>query len=197
VSDGAPSRHANDAEIERLAIAARSGDPRALNAFLGAIQGQVLRYCRSKVAQGGTLTAHDVAQDVLYAVCDALPRYQPEDGGSVMAFVLGIARFKIVDAFRAGGRDRSVPMEIVPDRPDLDDGPELAAIRATETVRLREALAQLAEHHREVIVLRIGLSYSAEEVARLLGTTAGAVRVTQHRAMAKLRALLNDPVPED
>lgn len=182
-----------DAEIEQLAMAARTGEARALNAFLKAIEGQVLRYCRSRLATGSVQTANDVAQDVLYAVCDALPRYQPEAGGSVMAFVLGIARFKVVDAFRAGGRDRSIPVDIVPDRPDHEDGPAEIAIRGTEAVRLRAALAQLPENHREVIVMRIGLSYSAEEVARLLGTTAGAVRVTQHRAMIKLRGLLAEP----
>ncbi len=193
MSDGGGGPGNRDAEIEQLAMAARTGEKQALNAFLKAIEGQVVRYCRTKVPTGNLQTANDVAQDVLYAVCDALPRYQPESGGSVMAFVIGIARFKVVDAFRAGGRDRSIPVEIVPDRPAIDHGPEEAAVLTTETDRLRWALAQLAPNHREVIVMRIGLGYSAEEVAQLLGTTAGAVRVTQHRAMIKLRALLADP----
>jgi RNA polymerase sigma-70 factor (ECF subfamily) len=196
VHDGGSGPGDRDAEIERLAIAARSGEPRALDAFLRAIEGPVVRYCRTKLAVGSRHTAHDVAQDVLYAVCDALPRYRP-GGGSVIAFVLGIARFKVVDAFRAGGRDRSIPVDVVPDRPDPDGGPEFAAVRATEAVRLREALGRLADHHREVVVLRIALGYSAEEVAVQLGTTAGAVRVTQHRALAKLRTLLADPVSEE
>lgn len=196
MSDGGSGPGDRDAEIERLAIAARGGEPRALDAFLRAIEGQVVRYCRAKLSVGSRHTAHDVAQDVLYAVCDALPRFQP-GSGPVMAFVMGIARFKVVDAFRAGGRDRSIPVDVVPDRPDPDGGPELAAVLATETDRLRGALGHLAEHHREVVVLRIALGYSAEEVARQLGTTAGAVRVTQHRALAKLRALLADPVSEE
>lgn len=192
MQDGGTVPDSRDEEIERLALEARGGEPRAVDAFLRAIQGQVLRFCRARLPPGGRQSAHDVAQDVLYAVCDALPRYQP-GGGPVMAFVLGIARFKVVDAFRAGGRDRSVPVDAVPDRPDTEDGPESAAVLATEADRLREALARLPDHHREVVVLRVGLSYSGEEVAQLLGTTAGAVRVTQHRALAKLRALLAEP----
>ena len=185
-----------EADIEALAVAARTEDPRAVDAFLRAIEGPVLRYCRTKLSVGSRHTAHDVAQDVLYAVCDALPHYQSGDG-SVMAFVMRIARFKVVDAFRASGRDRSIPVGVVPDRPDPDGGPEVAAVLATEADRLRGALGHLAEHHREVVVLRIALGYSAEEVAQQLGTTAGAVRVTQHRALAKLRVLLADPVSEE
>lgn len=196
MEDGRAAPGDRDAEIDRLAAAARSGEPRDVDAFLRAVEGPVLRYCRSKLPANGSLTANDVAQDVLYALCDALPRYQP-GSGSVMAFVFGIARFKVVDAFRAGGRDRSVPVEAVPDRPDLADGPELAAVLATETDRLRAALAQLGENQREVVVLRVALNYSGEEVARLLGTSAGAVRVTQHRALTRLRALLADPVEDD
>jgi RNA polymerase sigma-70 factor, ECF subfamily len=54
---------------------------------------------------------------------------------------------------------------------------------------LRELLDQLPAHHREILVLRVALGMSAEETAATVGSTAGAVRVTQHRALAKLREL--------
>jgi RNA polymerase sigma-70 factor (ECF subfamily) len=201
VHDGDRSGHGHvpdhhDRELERLAQAATRGDRNALDAFLTAIHPPLTKYCRAKLGGStGILTADDVVQDVMIAVCDALPRFRPE--GTVMAFVFGIARFKIVDAFRSGGRDHSTPSDTIPERPDLDPGPELAAVLATELVRLKAALAVLPEHHREIIVLRIALSYTAEEVATLLNMTAGAVRVTQHRALTRLRALLADPVPQD
>lgn len=194
--EGARDPARRDEDLERIARVAATGDPAALAAFLAAIQAPVVRYCRTKlIGSSGILTADDVAQDVLLAVCDALPRFRPE--GAVMAFVFGIARFKIVDAFRAGGRDHSVPSDALPDHADVDPGPELGAVLATETVRLKAALAQLSVHHREVIVLRIALGYSGEEVAQFLGTTAGAVRVTQHRALQRLRAMLADPSADD
>ncbi len=185
-----------EADLERLARRAATGDRAALSAFLAAVHAPVVRFCRARlIGSSGIVTADDVAQDVLLAVCDALPRFRPE--GAVMAFVFGIARFKIVDAFRAGGRDHSTPSDSLPDHADLGPGPELEAVLSTETVRLKEALAQLSDHHREVIVLRVALGYSGEEVANILGTTAGAVRVTQHRALNRLRAMLADPVPRE
>lgn len=188
----------DDDELERLARRAGAQDRAALEEFLRRIKGPVARYCRSKlVGSIGTHTADDVAQEVLLAVCEALPRYRP-DGSSVMAFVFGIARFKLVDAFRASGRNHSVPSDSLPENPDPEPGPELAAVLSTEVVRLRAALQQLIPHHREVLGLRIAMGYSGAEVATLLHTTPGAVRVTQHRALAKLRGILSDmAAPED
>jgi RNA polymerase sigma-70 factor (ECF subfamily) len=47
-----------------------------------------------------------------------------------------------------------------------------------------------------VLGLRVAMGYSAEETARMIGSTAGAVRVTQHRAMMKLRGLLAERLAE-
>lgn len=185
-------RRDEDAELERLARLAGAGNRAALEEFLRRIKGPVVRFCRSKlVGSTGTLTADDVAQEVLMAVCEALPRYRP-DGSSVMAFIFGIARYKLVDAFRASGRNHSVPSDTLPENADPEPGPELAAVLSTEVVRLRAALDKLLPHHREVLGLRVAMGYSGAEVATLLGTTPGAVRVTQHRALAKLRTILAD-----
>jgi RNA polymerase sigma-70 factor (ECF subfamily) len=201
VHDGDESGYERDPdhhnrELERLVRLASTGDAAALRTFLDTIHPQIVRFCRARLGgSSGILTADDVVQEVMIAVCAALPRFRPD--GTVMAFVIGIARYKVIDAYRASGRDHSTPRDTMPEEADADPGPELAAILATETVRLRAALDLLPDHHREVIVLRIALNYSAEEVARLLGTTAGAVRVTQHRALGRLRTLLADPVPQD
>jgi RNA polymerase sigma-70 factor (ECF subfamily) len=106
----------------------------------------------------------------------------------------------VIDAYRAAGRDRSEPMEDLPDRIDDDDraGPEAAVLRSADSALLHELLAQLPELQREVLALRVAMGYSAEETARMVGSTPGAVRVTQHRAMVKLRALIaNRPADPD
>jgi RNA polymerase sigma-70 factor, ECF subfamily len=179
-----------DAELNRLAELASGGDRRALDLLLGHIRPMVVQYCRARIGAGmlGSQSSEDVAQDVLLAVVGALKRWRPEK--RVMAFVYGIASNKVVDAYRAGGRDRSVPTDVVPEEPDLDHGPEQAALHGGMVAELRELLDQLPEHHREILVLRVALGMSAEETAATVGSTSGAVRVTQHRALAKLRELV-------
>jgi RNA polymerase sigma-70 factor, ECF subfamily len=190
--DGATRAARREAELDALAGMAAAGDRDALNHLLGLLRTPVVRYCRARMGEGiGLQTAEDVAQDVLLAVCGALGRYRPGETAA-MAFVYGIARNKVVDAFRAAGRDHSEPTDAVPDAVSDGPGPESSAVLGTEVSELRTMLEQLPAAHREVLVLRIALQFSAEETARAVGSTSGAVRVTQHRAMAKLRAMLAD-----
>jgi RNA polymerase sigma-70 factor (ECF subfamily) len=179
-----------DAELNNLAALASGGDQRALEHLLARIRPMVVQYCRARIGIGmlGSQSAEDIAQDTLVAVVGALGRWRPEK--RVMAFVYGIASNKVVDAYRAAGRDRSVPTEIVPEEPDLDHGPEQAAMHGGLVAELRALLDQLPEHHREILVLRVALGMTAVETATAVGSTSGAVRVTQHRALAKLRELV-------
>jgi RNA polymerase sigma-70 factor (ECF subfamily) len=179
-----------DAELNSLAALASGGDQQALERLLARIRPMVVQYCRARIGLGmlGTQSAEDIAQDTLLAVVGALERWRPEK--RVMAFVYGIASNKVVDAFRAAGRDRSVPTEVVPDEPDLDHGPEQAALHGGVVAELRALLDQLPPQHREILVLRVALGMTAVETAAAVGSTSGAVRVTQHRALAKLRELV-------
>jgi RNA polymerase sigma-70 factor (ECF subfamily) len=179
-----------DAELNRLAGLASGGDQRALESLLGRIRPMVVQYCRARIGFGtlGSQSAEDIAQDTLFAVVGALERWRPEK--RVMAFVYGIASNKVVDAYRAAGRDRSVPTDVVPDAPDLEHGPEQAALHGGVVAELRELLDQLPAQHREILVLRVALGMTAVETAAAVGSTSGAVRVTQHRALAKLRELV-------
>jgi RNA polymerase sigma-70 factor (ECF subfamily) len=59
-------------------------------------------------------------------------------------------------------------------------------------------LRHLSDLHREIIVLRVAVGLSAEEVGTMLGMSAGAVRVAQSRALAQLRTVaptMFDEVP--
>jgi hypothetical protein len=85
----------------------------------------VLPYCRARLGRQQRVirSAEDVAQDICLAVLTALARYQVR-GLSFRAFVYGIAAHKVIDAFRAAGRDRSEPMAEVDDAAVDHDGPE-------------------------------------------------------------------------
>jgi RNA polymerase sigma factor, sigma-70 family len=191
-----PSRAARTAELNHAAAAAAAGDPRARDAFLEMIRQPILRYCRARVGPSVRVqTGEDVAQDVLMAVVEALPRYRPSEVPA-MAFIYGIARNKVADSLRASGRDRSDPTDVLPDSISTAPEPEENAMISADARQLRKLLDQLPPAHREVLVLRVAMQFSAEETARAVGSTPGAVRVTQHRALAKLRALLAEQMAD-
>lgn len=176
---------------ESLVASAVAGDSGARDRLLAEIHPFVLRYCRGRLGRQESVTgsADDVAQEVCLAVVTALPNYTVK-GLSFRAFVYGIAAHKVTDAFRAIGRNRFEPVADLPDGPVTDDGPEHRLIACELGERLGELLRQLTPRQREVLVLRIAVGLSAEETATAVCSTPGAVRVTQHRALNRLRDLL-------
>ncbi len=123
------------------------------------------------------------------AVLTALPTYR-RDGRPFLAFVYGIAAHKVVDAHRAAGRSKSVPVSDVPERISTDLGPEQSAVDDSVAGTMAALLLMLPPSQQEILRLRVAAGLSAEDTAAALGMTAGAVRVAQHRALAKLRGVL-------
>ncbi len=124
------------------------------------------------------------------AVITALPTFRRESR-PFLAFVYGIASHKVIDAHRAAARSRTVPVAEVPDSPTFEPGPESSAMAGSAAATMSRLLAALPPAQQEVLRLRVAVGLSAEETAEALGMTAGAVRVAQHRALGKLRAVLN------
>jgi len=179
------------AGFEAILDSAVAGDRSALGVVLARIHPLIVRYCRSRVsaAHRSLSTADDVAQEVCMAVLTALPTYR-RDGRPFLAFVYGIAAHKVVDAHRAAGRTHSIPMAEVPESASSELGPEQTAVDGSVATTMAGLLATLPATQQEILRLRVAVGLSADETAEALGMTAGAVRVAQHRALAKLRTVL-------
>lgn len=175
-------------DLDSLVSAAVTGDNVAVERVLVMVEPLVLRYCRGRLgrAERSSVSADDVAQEVLLAVMTALPSYRVQ-GRPFLAFVYGIASHKVIDAHRAAGRNRSDPVSDVPDSAEVSDGPEQRALRGELSVQMAQLLTKLPAKQREILVLRVVVGLSAEETAEAVGSTPGAVRVAQHRALARLR----------
>ena len=172
-----------------LLQSAMAGDPTATDTVLGLVRPAVLTYCRTRL--GGRKErdsdAEDCTQEVLLGVLNALPHYQ-YDADRFLSFVYGIAAHKVVDARRRRGRDASSPVSHIslvlsgrlePIWPDED---------AEGRQRVHRLLSHLAVPQRNVVILRVLFGLSARDTASTLGmASAGAVRVSQHRALCSLR----------
>ena len=176
-------------DLGGLAALATQGDTSARDALLVNVRTMVHRYCRARLGRlpGSEHAADDVAQEVCLAVLSALPRYRDE-GRPFEAFVFGIAAHKVADAQRAAVR-AAVPTDEMPDEPDLGPGPEDHALRSSDAALVRSLLDRLPPTQRELLILRVAVGLSAEETGSALGMSSGAVRVAQHRALARLRVL--------
>jgi RNA polymerase sigma-70 factor (ECF subfamily) len=175
--------------LRDLTTLAARGQPAAIESLLEHIQPMIVRYCRARLGRiaGHYHVADDVAQEVCIAVLSALPRYR-DMGRPFASFVFGIASHKVADAVRNAAR-LAVPTEDLPDGPDSQPGPEETVVACLEAERARALLDRLPGHLRDLLILRVVTGLSAEETGNVLGMSAGAVRVAQHRALARLRAL--------
>ncbi|MER5337739.1 RNA polymerase sigma factor ShbA [Micromonospora sp. NPDC002717] len=177
---------------------ATQGDRAAVATLLSDIRPGLVRYCRARLGRigGAYVTADDVAQEICLAVLRALPRYR-EQGTPFAAFVYAIAGHKVADAQRAAVRAASVTVADTPlDRPATEPGPEQQAVATDLARRLSVLLNRLPDVQREIVVLRVAVGLSAEEVGTVVGMSAAAVRVTQSRALARLRTLAGDTLDE-
>jgi RNA polymerase sigma-70 factor (ECF subfamily) len=177
------------ATVTELTALAAGGQRAAIESLLAQIRPMVVRYCRARLRElaGHHQIADDVAQEVCIAVLNALPRYQ-DMGRPFSAFVFGIASHKVADARRAATR-LAIPTDELPDSPDDRPGPEETVVASLEAQRARALLARLPAQQCELLVLRVLAGLSAAETGQALGMSSGAVRVAQHRALARLRAI--------
>ena len=189
---------ARDTGLNHLGSLAVQGDDGAMDSLLREVRPMVVRYCRTRLARVAGLAHYsdDVAQEVCIALLSAIPRYQ-DRGRPFASFVYGIAAHKVADTLRVAGRVETVPTDTVPEQPDDGPGPEEAAVRVIEAQRARDLLDELPDQQRRLLVMRVITGLTADETGHLLGMSAGAVRVAQHRAIARLRkvALANRVLP--
>jgi RNA polymerase sigma-70 factor (ECF subfamily) len=176
------------ADLPSMVAAAVGGDRNAVERLLGYLRPLVVRYCRARVGyqERSFASADDVAQEACLAVITALHTYR-DQGRPFLAFVYGITAHKVADAHRAVARNRAEPVAEVPDGPDAEAGPEQRAMHMEMSARMAELLQVLPVKQRDILVLRVVVGLSAEETADAVGSTPGAVRVAQHRALARLR----------
>lgn len=175
-----------------LVADAQAGDPVALDRLIAAVRPVAFRYCRARLATyaGGLDAADDAAQETCVAVLRVLPKYQRQGTAPFAALVYAIASNKVADLQRRYSRS-AVLVDEFPDQTEPSPNPEEQVIAAVDVVTASQLLALLPAKMREV-VWRRSAGHSAEAVGEQLGMSANAVRVTQHRAIAKLRELIEE-----
>lgn len=177
----------DDESVTGWALAARSGDERAVEQFVRATQLDVRRYVTH--LSGDPQATDDLVQDTYVRALRSLPRF--EGRSSARTWLLTIARRVVADRIRshavrprlAATDDWQTAAERVQPRgvPGFDEG-----------VALAELLAALTPERREAFVLTqlLGLPYAA--TAGVIGCPVGTVRSRVARARETLVGLLTE-----
>lgn len=171
----------SDGELKVLMIAALDGDGGAYRALLGDLRLRLAAYFGRRLRRDPD-DVEDLVQDTLIAIHTRRGTY--DQGQALTPWVYAIARYKLIDHYRRGGRRVFVPLE------DAIGELRVADHSAASDARrdVERALASLPERTRALLRdLKIDELSVAETAARA-GMSEGAVKVAAHRG---LRALMD------
>ena len=163
----------------------RRGDDLAWEALVKAYQGRIFAVAVHYLRDRGE--AEDMAQEIFVRVFHHLDTLA--DGRPILPWLLQIARNACVDRLRrlkARPLRGAAPTDETPEIPALGPSPEEDAIAGARERLLYRAIGTLAEHHREMIVLKEIQNLELEEISQLLGLPIGTTKSRAHRARLEL-----------
>jgi RNA polymerase sigma-70 factor (ECF subfamily) len=154
----------------------------------------VHRHCRRRE------DAEDLTAEVYAAAVASIDRFRGD--ASVITWLIGIARRKLIDAARRRGRHPELleadlpvtaadmaPVAGLQERAAAED-PELALEQKETAAHVRRLILQLPEAQQEALLLRCVDELSLAEIARTLSRSENAVKGLLHRAKAALHEQL-------
>ncbi len=178
---------------EELALIARAsaGDRAALGELYQRYVAEIYRYMLYRT--GEPMAAEDVTAEVFASMITSIARYEPR-GVPFRAWLFRIARARLADHWRSYERHagRQVLLSEALASVLAGDAPEYH-----DYTPLVQALAYLTELEREVVLLRFAGGLSNEEIAGVVGSNVNAVKGRLHRALKKLRRILENRAAQD
>ncbi|HJU67063.1 MAG TPA: RNA polymerase sigma factor [Gemmatimonadaceae bacterium] len=165
-----------------VALAA-SGDRRAFERLYRENVNRVFAVCVRM--SGDRLRAEELTQDVFVRVWEKLPLFRGESAFSTWVHRLAVN--VVLNARKAEGRERSRH------EPDSEEMLETrgSSPHHGDRMDLEKAIATLPPGARKVFVLHDIEGYKHEEIAEMLGVTAGGSKAQLHRARMLLREVLS------
>lgn len=192
---------------EPLLQRARDGDGPALGQLLESYRAYLVVLARIQVGRRlqGKVDASDVVQEAFLGAHRDFPQFRGSTERELLGWLRGILASLLANLVRhyhgTKRRDvrleRQLNVELEQSSAALDRGliapqssPSHQAARREQSVLLAEALGQLPEDMRELLILRHLEGLTFPEVAARLGRTLDSVKKQWPRALASLRRLM-------
>ncbi len=190
-------RHPDDAGLDpaprpsdgELVVRLRNGDADAGETLARRHAPALLRYLHRL---GGSPTlAEDLHQQTWLSVMDHLDRFDAAAPGGFKAWLYRIATNKANDHWRSAGRERVArqSLRLFADDAVPDHGQRL--VDTESQAELSKAIDALPDAQKQVVLMRYYSGMKFVEIAASLGCPLNTALGRMHKAMMKLRQLLN------
>ena len=167
---------------------ARLGDADAVNELFGRYLPSLRRWARGRLPQWtrDLRDTDDIVQETLVQTLKNIEAFQPRHEGALQAYLRQALVNRVRDEVRRVSR-HGVTAEIVDEHADAAPSPLEQAIGHEALTRYEGALARLRPEEREVIIARVELGQSYQQIAAGHGkASADAARMAVTRALVRL-----------
>ena len=181
----------NEPTIE-LVVRAREGDRGAVEALLERCLPSLRRWAHGRLppAARDSLDTGDLVQETVLRVLRRLDRFEPRHVGAMQGYLRMSVINRIRDEVRRVGR-QPAPVELTEEPPSNRTSPLEGAIKGEAYERYRQALDDLSERDRELVVARVEAQWSLEEIAKRFAMPSNdAARMAVGRALRKLTEVI-------
>lgn len=175
---------ATDSELVR---AVQAGDRAAFEGLVRRHERQIYRLCYRFT--GTHEDASELAQDAFVRAYRSIGGFKADAAFSTWLFRIAVNVCLNRKALKAAPIVPSVDLDRMVASGERPDG---ALLREEEAARVRRAIARLPERQRATLVLRAYHDLPHEQIAQVLGTTAGACKTNFFHALKNLKRLLDD-----
>ena len=145
----------------------------------------VYRYALS--LSGSADLAEEITQETFFRALRSLDRFRGTS--SLKSWLCAIAKNLWITEVR---KKKAMPLDSALPLPDPAAGPEEAAARRDESMRIHRLLHLLDEPYREVFTLRTLGQLSYRDIGELFGKSENWACVVYHRARAKIREKMEE-----
>ncbi len=170
---------------QQLLDATREGEIDAFGLLFERHAETVLAFLRRRIAGA---EAADLTAETFAAALDATMAGRAGSVPNAAAWLIGIARFKLIDSYRSARVEDQARRRLAIEPLEIEDA-ELARIDelAGPGLPAQAALAQLSVEEREAIIARILHERDYEEIARELDQTQTTIRKRVSRGLTRMR----------
>ncbi len=166
--------------VPRLVERAAEGDFEAYGELYSIHLDRIYRYVFHQVKD--KMTAEDITEEVFIKAWKAIDSCRGREQ-TFLPWLYRIAQNQVIDNLRSRRKHPTIEIETV----DTAGGPQLEAEGDWERQELLGIIACLPQNQRQVIILKFIEGLDNREIADIMGKSQGAIRVSQMRALAKLR----------
>jgi len=171
-----------DVDVTPLESSFAAGDNRVLKDAYDKHGSLVYSLCRRAVDEAA---ASDITQEVFIAAWRNRTKYDPTKGG-LAPWLTGIARNKIIDHFRAIGRENR-RVDKVKNAPPLAESSERRLDEISLRMLLVDAVSELPERSRAVVSMAFFDDLTHVEIAARTGIPLGTIKSDIRRSLERLR----------